>query len=268
MDHLLRAHAPISDSGWALLDQEAKERLTHALGARKLVDFAGPHGFEYSATNLGRTDAVVATPSEGVLARRRRVLPVVELRAEFTVARSELRDNDRGAADADLDELRQAAMRMATAENVAVLSGWPEAGIVGVAEACDHEPIRPVSDVNDYPRRVAKAVETLLRCGVDGPYGLAVGPAEYTTITETAEHGGYPLFDHVRQILRGPIVWTPGIDGGVVLSLRGDDFLYESGQDICVGYDSHSADNVRLYLEQTFSFHVATPEAAVALATH
>ena len=44
MNHLLRGHAPISDAGWSMLDEEARERLTPALAARKLVDFSGPHG--------------------------------------------------------------------------------------------------------------------------------------------------------------------------------------------------------------------------------
>ena len=54
-NHLLREHAPISDAVWALIDEEARERLTVALAARRLVDFSGPHGWEYSAANLGRT---------------------------------------------------------------------------------------------------------------------------------------------------------------------------------------------------------------------
>jgi uncharacterized linocin/CFP29 family protein len=51
----------------------------------------------------------------------------------------------------------------------------------------------------------------------------------------------------------------------VVLSQRGGDFLFESGQDLSVGYLDHDRDVVRLYLEQSFSFRVATPEAAVPL---
>jgi len=49
MNHLLRSIAPISDSGWTLLDDEARQRLTPALAARKLVDFAGPLGWSHSA---------------------------------------------------------------------------------------------------------------------------------------------------------------------------------------------------------------------------
>ena len=46
MSHLLREHAPISEEGWKRIDDEARERLTPALAARRLVDFAGPFGWE------------------------------------------------------------------------------------------------------------------------------------------------------------------------------------------------------------------------------
>jgi uncharacterized linocin/CFP29 family protein len=55
------------------------------------------------------------------------------------------------------------------------------------------------------------------------------------------------------------------VRGAVVLSLRGGDFRFESGQDLSLGYDHHDADNVHLYVEESFTFRVATPEAAVAL---
>ena len=95
--------------------------------------------------------------------------------------------------------------------------------------------------------------------------GLALGGEHYRQVMETTERGD-TLLDHLRKILEGPIVWTPGLQGAVVVSLRGGDFLFESGQDLSIGYDSHDTDVVRLYLEQSFSFHVATPEAAVPLA--
>ena len=51
--------------------------------ARKLIDFSGPHGWEYSATNLGRAVALESAPCDGVAGAQRRVLPLVEVRAEF-----------------------------------------------------------------------------------------------------------------------------------------------------------------------------------------
>ncbi len=134
MNHLLRSLAPISDSGWKELDDEARERLTPALAARKLVDFSGPRGWEYSATNRGRIEPLAKTPCDGVTGARRRVLPLVEVRASFELALSELRDFDRGADDIDLEPLDRAAQRIAQAENAAVFHGW-QGAIVGVADA-------------------------------------------------------------------------------------------------------------------------------------
>jgi uncharacterized linocin/CFP29 family protein len=266
MSHLLREFAPMTEASWGLIDDEARERLTPALAARKLIDFAGPHGCKYSATNLGRTTELPAAPAGGLDAALRRVLAVVELRAPFAIARSELRDADRGADDVDLDELDEAAHRIATAENRAVFHGWAAAGITGIAEASSHDPLELGEDCELYPSHVAKAVETLLQAGVEGPYGLALGPEAYTRVLETSEHGGYPLFNHLRQIIGGPLVWAPGVDGAVVVSQRGGDFLFDAGEDLSVGYDSHDADAVHLYLVESFTFRVATPEAAVALA--
>ncbi len=265
MSHLLREHAPITAGNWELLDSEARERLAPALAARKLVDFSGPHGWQHSATNLGRVKEIGDPPSKGVNAAQRQVLALVELRAPFSINRSELADADRGAEDADLDALDEAAHAIAVAENAAVFHGWQAAGITGILEASPHDPIELGEDCERYPRHVAKAVEALLAAGVAGPYGLALGPETYTRVLETSEHGGYPLLEHLREVAGGPLVWSPGVKGAAVLSLRGGDFLLESGEDLSIGYEHHDADAVHLYLEESISFRVATPEAAVAL---
>ena len=157
---------------------------------------------------------------------------------------------------------------MAVAENKAVLQGWEQASITGIAQASPHQGLTLPLEADGYPRPVAGAVEQLLLSGIEGPYGLALGSDAFKRVSETAEHGGYPLFEHLGKILvGGPIVWAPGIDGGVVISLRGGDFRFESGQDLSVGYAEHDSETVTFYLEQSFSFHVATPEAAVPLKT-
>src|SRR5947209_11789768 len=264
MNHLLRTLAPISDASWSELDDEARERLAPALAARKLVDFSGPHGWGYSATNLGRTEPLASAPCSGVTGLQRRVLPLVELRADFELSLAELFAADRGAQDADLEPLDKAAHQIAVAENIAVFHGW-EGAITGIGESSPHEQMALGDAAEGYPRQVAGAVERLLCNGIAGPYGLALGREQYRRVVETAEHGGYPLLDHLRKIEEGPIVWAPGVEGAIVVSLRGGDFLFESGQDLSLGYDSHDAEVVRLYLEESFSFRVATPEAAVAL---
>ncbi|HEX4720570.1 MAG TPA: family 1 encapsulin nanocompartment shell protein [Thermoleophilaceae bacterium] len=265
MSHLLREHAPITETGWRVIDDEARARLTPALAARKLVDFSGPHGWEYAAANLGRTRQVGGGPVDGVTAAQRQVLAAVELQAPFSLSRAELLNADRGADDVDLAALDEAAHRIATAENRAVFHSWEAAGIAGIVDASAHAPIALGTDCNLYPGHVAKAVEALLSAGVDGPYGLALGRAAYTRVLETTEHGGYPLLEHLRKIIGGPLVWAPGVDGAVVVSQRGGDFLFEVGQDLSIGYTAHDADTIELYLLESFTFRVASDDAAVAL---
>jgi uncharacterized linocin/CFP29 family protein len=264
-DHLLRGQAPITDAGWKMIDEEARERLLPGLATRRLVDFSGPHGWEFSATNLGRVERANVSEQKGVEANRRVVLPLIELRSPFTVSREELRAGDRGAEDVDFASLDAAAQRIVDAENTAVFHAWPKAGIAGITAASPHEPIVRAESFDDYPGCVARAVELLLRNGIAGPYGIALGREDYTSVVETGEHGGYPLLDHLRKIAKGPIVWAPGVVGAVVLSMRGGDFQLESGQDLSVGYESHDTDAVSLYIEESYSFRVLTPEAAVAI---
>jgi uncharacterized linocin/CFP29 family protein len=265
-NHLLRGHAPITDAGWKLIDEEARERLLPGLATRRLVDFSGPHGWELSATNLGRVERANVSEQKGVEANRRVVLPLIELRSRFTVSREELRAGDRGAEDVDFASLDAAAQRIVDAENTAVFHAWPKAGIEGITASSPHKPIVRGKSFDDYPGCVARAVELLLRNGIEGPYGIALGREDYTSVVETGEHGGYPLLDHLRKIAKGPIVWAPGVVGAVVLSMRGGDFEFNSGQDLSVGYESHDADAVSLYIEESYSFRVLTPEAAVAIA--
>jgi uncharacterized linocin/CFP29 family protein len=264
MDHLYRDLAPISEAAWSQIEDEAASRLVTHLAARKLVDLSGPHGWGHSSTDLGRVSEVPG-PAEGVSATQRRVLPLVELRAEFSVARTELDDADRGAGNIELRELDEAVRQIALAENVSVFHGYAVAGMLGITESSSHPPIDVDADVEQYPKVVAQATDVLRRSGIGGPYGLAISPDIYTRIVETDEHGGHLLFDHLRDILGGPLVWAPGVQGGVVLSLRGGDFVLDCGQDLSVGYRAHDADVVQLYVEESFSFRVVEPDAAVVL---
>jgi uncharacterized linocin/CFP29 family protein len=262
MNHLLRGHAPISDNAWEAIDAEARSRLEPALAARKLVDFVGPLGWEHSASTLGRVGRL-ESPTEAVSGMQRRVLPLLELRADFTVSRGEIQNIDRGAKDPDFAELDNAARELAVAENGAVMNGWPKA-LTGIAEVTPHEKPTLGSDPTRYPSLVSAAVSVLRNSGIAGPYGLALAPEPYRLVAQTAEQGGSLMTEHLSTILEGgPIVWTPGVGGGAVISLRSGDFIFESGQDLSVGYDSHDTETVHLYLQESFSFQVTTPEAAV-----
>jgi uncharacterized linocin/CFP29 family protein len=266
VNHLLRDLAPISDEAWELIDSEARRSLKHNLAARRLVDFAGPLGWQTSAVDLGRVERLKAGPVSGVDAVRRRVAPLVELCVPFALSRAELEDAERGAEDIDLDPVIDASRSAALAEDHAIFNGYADGGITGIAPSSPHEPIAIADNYSGYPTQVAKAVEILRSADIGGPYGIAMGTRCYTGVIETTEHGGYPVFEHLRQILGGSVIWAPAVDGAIVLSERGGDYEMTVGEDFSIGYRSASEESVGLYLQESLAFRVNTPEAAVVLA--
>jgi uncharacterized linocin/CFP29 family protein len=264
MNHLLRELAPVSDTAWSAIEEEAATRLRAFLAARKLVDFTGPLGWTTSAVNLGRVSAPDDAPADGVQARVREVLPLVELRTPFELSRDVIEEVDRGAPDPNLDAVVEAAQRAALAEDRAVLHGYAASGIVGITDATPHEPLATPDDYEQFPTAIARAIAVLRDAGVGGPYALALGPQPYTNVIETT-YGGYPVLNHVRLLLDGPVVWAPAVACAVVLSVRGGDFELTVGEDLSVGYLAHDAERVQLYLEESLTFRALTPEAAVEL---
>jgi len=264
MNELMREQAPISSAAWEQIDAEAKRTLEVLLAARRLVDFNGPLGWGISALSNGRTEMLATPLQEGVVARIRRVQPLVEIRVPFELSRAELDAITRGGSDADLNPVRNAARAAAVAEDRAVFQGYAAAAIEGMFAASAERGLVIPDKFELYPDVVAEATHRLRSEGVGGPYGIALGPRCYTGLTRSTTRG-YPVIDHVRKIVDGPIVWAPAADGAIVLSLRGGDFELTVGQDFSIGYLDHTSTSVLLYLQESFTFRVLTPEAAVPL---
>jgi len=265
MSHLHRHLAPITSEAWEKIEEEAKQTLTATLAARKLVDFSGPKGWQKSAVSTGRVKAANPAPRKGVEAAVRQVLPIIELRTVFELSREELDGVDRGSENPDLDPVIDAARQIALAEDGAVFHGYAAGSIQGLCEEAPGGPIAITHNYEDYPVAVAQAITRLRNAGVDGPYAIALGPQCYTGLTDSTKNG-YPVIQHVRRLIDGPIVYAPAVDGAVVLSMRGGDFKLTVGEDFSIGYLDHTAKTVTLYLEESFTFQVLSPQAAVRLA--
>jgi uncharacterized linocin/CFP29 family protein len=263
MNNLHRELAPISDAAWAQIEEETSRTLKRYLAGRRVVDVHGPGGTGLSAVGTGHLRAIAA-PGDGVLARQRIVKPVVELRVPFDLDRQAIDDVERGAEDSDWQPAKDAARRIAFAEDRAIFEGYAAADIGGIRQETSN-PVMPLpADVREYPDAIAHALSQLRLVGVNGPYSVLLGADAYTALAETSDHG-YPVLEHVRKLVKDELIWAPAIEGAFVVTTRGGDFDLHIGQDVSIGYLSHTDTVVHLYLQETFTFLMLTTEAAVAL---
>ncbi|HEX7748058.1 MAG TPA: family 1 encapsulin nanocompartment shell protein [Bordetella sp.] len=264
MNNLHRELAPISEAAWDQIEDEATRTLRRYLAARRVVDVPEPKGVQFSAVGTGHIEKI-APPGDGVLAARRVANPLVELRVPFTLSRQAIDDVERGAGDSDWSPLKEAARKMAYAEDRAVFDGYAAAGIGGIRPGASNPPLALPANASGYPGAIALAVNQLRHAGVNGPYKLVLGADAYAAISGGNDEG-YPVLEHIQRLVDEEIVWAPAITGGLVLTARGGDFELDIGLDLAIGYLSHSSTAVELYLQESFTFRSLTAEAAVALA--
>lgn len=265
MNNLHRRLAPISSAAWEQIDEEARRTFVTRIAGRRVVDVPDAGGSELSAITLGHVEEV-RSPSSGVEARRRKVQPLVELRAPFTVTRQAVDDVARGSEDSDWQPVKDAVEALALAEDTLVFAGSDDAGVTGIIDSTSNDRVALPSDTTELPAAVAKALTALRVAGVQGPHALLLSADLYTAASETVDQG-YPIYDHLRRLLgdEGKIVFAPSIDGAIVLTLRGGDYTLTLGEDVAIGYLSHDEETIRLYAQESATFFVNTSEASVVL---
>jgi uncharacterized linocin/CFP29 family protein len=266
MNNLHRELAPISDAAWSQIEEETTRTLKRYLAGRRVVDMPDARGVGLSAIGTGHL-CKIAAPTEGIFARLRESKPLVELRVPFQLARDAIDDVERGANDSDWQPAKEAAKKIAFAEDGAIFEGYAAAEIGGIRQGTSNPIMTLPTDVRDYPDAVAQALSQLRLVGVNGPYKVLLGADAYTALAETRDHG-YPVLEHVKRLVNDEIIWAPAIVGAVLLTTRGGDFELAVGQDVSIGYSAHSDTAVDLYLQETFTFRLLTTEAAVSLVPH
>jgi uncharacterized linocin/CFP29 family protein len=265
MNNLHRELAPISDAAWAQIEEETTRTLRRYLAGRRVVDLGAPEGVALSGVGTGHLHGIAA-PGDGIIARQREVKALVELRVPFELDRQQVDNVERGANDSDWQPAKDAARKIAFAEDGAIFDGYSAGGITGIREGTSNPVLTLPGDVRHYPDAIAQALSQLRLVGVNGPYSVVLGAAAYTALAEASDNG-YPVLHHVQRLVETDIVWAPAIDGAVVLTTRGGDFDLHVGQDMSIGYLSHTDTVVRLYLQESFTFLLLTAEASVALAS-
>jgi uncharacterized linocin/CFP29 family protein len=263
MNFLRRELAPISPQGWSAIDSMAKIALAANLSGRKFVDVDGPHGLDHACVPLGS----IAMPEgqEGATVRYgvHQVLPLVETRADFNLSVWELDNLERGAKDLQLDALVNSCLEIATFEEKAIYEGFAPGDIVGLQQAVKGGKIPILLDVNAVVDAVSEAQVQMLKGGVKGPANLVVSPALWKFLNRCTAGG--TLRSVIESQISGHVIYAEYVKDALLVASRGGDVELTVGQDFAIGYHSRTVAEISLFLTESFTFRVITPEALVGL---
>ena len=250
MNILKKSLAPITDKAWEEITEQLDDILKTYLTARKFVDIDGPNGLEFGSVSTGRLITPDNEDKGGINYGIREVLPLVEIRKPFELAK-----------DADLEPLEKAAKEFALFEEKAIYDGFEPASIKGLKTSSDKSPVNVSSDVNEFIKEVGNQAVYLKENAVEGPYTLVITAKDWLDLVKLSE--GYPVQKQIKEILGGKVIINHSNENTFLVSERGGDYELVLGQDITLGYDSHDTKSVKLYLTSSFTFRILSPEAIV-----
>jgi uncharacterized linocin/CFP29 family protein len=262
MEWLRRSAAPLSDKAWKEIDGIAGSMFKQTVVARRIMDFDGPRGWNHVATQLGTFKPVQTTRSSGkVQFLAPDVMLLTELRADFAIPWADIDIFERVGPTLESKSIEEAARDMALAEDALVFYG--DSTNPGILSSRD-TPRVALSDWAQSGRLVAdflSAVEKLDSLGIKGPYEAVLSPHYYYSyLRQTGEGGVYPAAKQLGIVLQ-KVYSSPVVEGGVLFSTRGGDFIITVGGDFVVGYRSHDESAVHLFCVETIAAQLLTPEA-------
>jgi len=265
MNFLRRELAPISPQGWSEIDSVATKALAANLSGRKFVDVNGPHGLDYASVPLGRLAVPEKQSATAVKYGVHQVLPLVETRADFRLPVWELDNIERGAKDLNLDVVIKASRAIASFEEKAIYDGFAAGAIVGLHQAAKSQKIKISLDVDAVVDAVSMAKEQMQKSGVGGSANLVFSPSLWNFLARCIPGG--TLRSTIEGEIGGHVIYAELVKDALLVANRGGDLELTVGQDFAIGYHSHTADEISLFITESFTFRVLAPEALIGFTT-
>ena len=267
VNHLLREHAPITDDGWKLIDEEARERLPPRArrappGRLRRPARLGALRHQPRPRRGGRRDAC-----ERRRGPARRVLPLVELRAPLGSPRASCAPATaapRTSTSTTLDARRAPDRERREHGGLPRLERGRHRRASPRPRRTRRSPPATTSTTTPAasPRRSSCCCAAASRARTDWRWAPTATPRSSRPPSTAATR----CSTHLRKILEGPIVWAPGVErrGRGQPARRRLPVRVRPGsrrrlRGATTPTRSSSTSRSR------FSFRVATPEAAVAI---
>lgn len=259
MNILKKSIAPVTDQAWKEINEVAGKIFKIYLSGRQFLDIDGPNGMDMGAVSTGHLIMPDNQSKEGINYGIREVIPLVEIRKPFELDIMTIDNINRGALDADLQPLEEAAKEIALFEEKVIYEGFGKAGIKGLEKSAGDKATALPDDPGEFLAAISEQKRKLMKEGVEGPYNLVLSEDKMHILNSIAK--GYPVEKQLRKMLGGRIIPQFATGKSYLLSGQGGDYELVLGQDMSIGYDAHDTRKVKLYFTESFTVRVMSPEA-------
>jgi uncharacterized linocin/CFP29 family protein len=261
-DWLRRAAAPLSEKVWNAIDETAISMAKQTLVGRRIADVDGPRGWDHVATQLGTFRQASAPPSgDKVRFSVPDVMLLTEIRSDFSLSWSAIDIFERVGPMLEPDAIENAARETALAEDRLVFFGGSHMPGILTSPQSPKVPLSDWSVAGGAVTDLLRAVQKLDELGVKGPYEVALSPSlYYSYLRTTVEGGSYPTAKQLGIVIER-VHSSPVVEGAVLFSTRGGDFVITIGGDFSVGYRWHDENAVHLFCVETVAAQLLSPDA-------
>jgi len=257
--YLGRKEASIGADTWKLLDSIMIEAAKSQLAGRRLISIDGPFGFGLKVLPLSDCEQ-----EEGIFVSNS--VPVNVIKAGFSLGKRDLAAFEKDNLTFDGGPVACAAMDCAAKEDRIIFQGIGESSGMMTVEGASSQTLTKWDKVGMAADQIIEAVTKLDDAGFHGGYCMALAPSLYNLLLRRYPQGDGTELDHIRTIISEGVVKAPLLKKGGVLLASGRQFCSLCiGQDMTVGYNGPSGDNLEFYVVESLALVIRVPEAICVL---
>ncbi len=263
MKFLNRETSPIAAAIWTQIDSVFTPMLSQRLKLRSIVGFTSVP-FETDAVATGKLKTLSSVKELTLSARK--PIAMVEIRYDFDLPKSIVEAFKRDKPDFDDTVFKEVTNRFSAVENSLILEGLKEADIEGILSKIPSKPIH-AKHTKGLIDAVALMMVAFKAEFVEGPYKLVLSTATLIKMVAESE-GGISVKSRLETLLGADffvVCESIGDDKILALSQRGGDFVLYNGLDVSIGFSEEKADSYALFITESCTFRIISPEAAVLI---
>lgn len=257
--YLGRNEAPIGPEAWAFLDNTMIEAAKSQMSGRRLIPIDGPYGFGLKVLPLSDVEM-----EEGVFISS--FAPVHVIKTGFSLGKRDLASYEKDKLIFDAGPVARAAIDCATKEDQLIFQGIQGSLGLLTVKGSSSQTLSNWDKVGTAADQIIEAVTKLDDAGFHGEYCMALAPSLYNLLLRRYPQGDGTEMDHIRSIVTGGVVKAPTLKKGGVLLASGRQFCSLCiGQDMAIGYNGPTGDNLEFYVLESLALLVHVPKAICVL---